>query len=374
MIFETLLQYKNANQPIAYCQWEDGDGLDVGYVQELSKSEVSFSTINPEGQSDGARTLPLKSVYRLESIPDYMDRLKLFSLLEPPLSESKGEYTRSPKVIAKRLRKAAETGECVSLTLNVEARDDFRVVRVDKDFCELEEYGDHPLKLRSSLVARISQIEKMTWRRKAEDCVTRVWKTHREFPEVLAPTTSLLIDTLLNYKASQVPVGIYHRENAESFKVGILTEITGDQIAFSEIDPNGQFEGDSVLPFTSLYRIDSMPDYIARLSHFAKIDPPIEDHNGETTTSPGTIKKRIREAMTTGECITLWLKSEDENAFRIIRAENDICEAQVFSNNLFNPVSTIVTRLSQIERLRRRSEQEDRATSVWKKLQRPPLS
>ena len=374
MIYETLQHYKAANQPIAYYQWEDGDGLGVGYVQDLTESEVSFSTIDPEGQSSGTWTLPLKSVYRLELIPDYMERLKLFGQLEPPFSESKGEFSRSPKVIAKRLREAAGTGECVSLTLKVATRDDFRVINVDKDFCELEEYGDHPLKLRSSLVARISQIEKMTWRSKAQDCVTRVWNAHRKSAIAPAPTRSLLLDTLIKYKASQDPIGIYHREKAESFKVGILTEITDEQIAFSEIAPNGLFECDSVLPFTSLYRIDPMPDYIACLSHFAKIDPPIPDHKGETTTSPGTIKKRLREAATTAECITLWLKSDDETTFRILRVEKDVCEAQVFSQNVFRPISTLVTRLNQIQKLRRRSEEEDRVTFVWKYDQHQPVS
>ena len=117
MLIEKLQQYRDAKQMVAFSKWADGKGLLIGYVLEVTDSEVRFAEIDQLGQPDGEIELQLKSIYRLGDSPDYIERLKLFGQITPPITKSKGQVTKSKKGIAKRLKKAEISGECVSLML-----------------------------------------------------------------------------------------------------------------------------------------------------------------------------------------------------------------------------------------------------------------
>jgi hypothetical protein len=176
MLFETLQRYQKTGQPVAFCSYADGGGILVGTVVELTDNEVKFSLISPLGKADEEQVLTFDRIFRLEDIPDYMERLRLFGQISQEIPDSKGQSTRSPIVIRKRLKEAGKTGECVRLQLLDDPSQDYRVMRVDKDFCELDEYGDNPLRVTTNRLVRYNQIESMKWRSSGELVVTELWK------------------------------------------------------------------------------------------------------------------------------------------------------------------------------------------------------
>jgi len=164
---------------VSVCQWADGEGIVVGYVEEVTPTDARFSLIDPQGQPDKELVLPIVSIYRLEKIPAYIDRLLLFAKLSPPIPDAKGQATASPKVIAKRLREAASTGECVSITLLGDPRNDCRVLRIERDNIEIEEYHDNPLISANVRLVRLNQIARVRWRASGELAVTALWRQQR---------------------------------------------------------------------------------------------------------------------------------------------------------------------------------------------------
>jgi len=175
MLYAKLLEYRKNKRLVGYCRWKDGEGLLFGRVVEVSRTQALFALVNPDGTFDEEKTEQLRDITRLTASPAYVKRLLLFAKLDVP--KSKAEKTRTRATIAKRLRVAARTGECVDLTLKGDPRHEYRVVRVARDLVELEEYGDDPREVLDTKIVRIDQIATLTWRGTVENAVTRVWRS-----------------------------------------------------------------------------------------------------------------------------------------------------------------------------------------------------
>ncbi len=180
LLMDALMGYADSGKLVAFYKWEEGDSLLVGYVKEIGISEVTFSEIDSRGQPDGETTVPFDSLYRLDEAPAYMERLRLFSTISPPSEKVHSATTQSPKVIARRLREATSTGECVSLQLKGSSRQDFQILRADGGWFEVDEYADNPLCPMTRTQLCLGQIQEMRWRGYAEKMVTALWQKRDE--------------------------------------------------------------------------------------------------------------------------------------------------------------------------------------------------
>jgi hypothetical protein len=160
---------------VCFYKWQDGDGLLVGRVQWVTTEDVSFALVDHTGDADSEVVVPLSSIYRITDSPDYVERLRLFAQLNPPIEKANGQITRSQKLIRSRLRTAALTGECVDLTLLSEESRECKVLRVDPKWCEVELYADDPLLPFDVVLTRYDQIVRMRWRSSVELSVTALW-------------------------------------------------------------------------------------------------------------------------------------------------------------------------------------------------------
>ena len=175
MLSDRLRRYMESSKLVGYCPWDDGIGLLFGYVTSLTESQVTFSLIDALGAPDITDTVALDSIVRLSDSPDYVARLIEFGELRPRPEDAKGQSTRSPNVIMKRLREAAKTGECVRLKLLGDPFQIHRVFSVHQDYCETEEYGDNPHRVVSTHIVRLDQIQELRWRDGRDAAVTRLW-------------------------------------------------------------------------------------------------------------------------------------------------------------------------------------------------------
>jgi hypothetical protein len=176
MITEKLRQYQATGQLIGCYPRPLGGALLVARVLAVSDTEVTFAPVDPEGQPIKEQVVPLSAINWIADIRDYAERLRLIAEIFPTIEQSKGQTTRSVDVIRKRIKAAALTGECVRLTLASDPSQDFKVLRVDREWCELEQYWDHPLIVVEKVVIRYDMINKMQWRTTGQNAVTALWK------------------------------------------------------------------------------------------------------------------------------------------------------------------------------------------------------
>ncbi len=179
MFLERLERYRRTRQLVGFCKWTDGRGLLWGRVGAVDAGTVRFELVAPSGQPDGPMTVRLDQLTRLLDSPDYARRLELFARLDPPVGTRKPQVSRSRTVIRARLVEAVATGECVSIRLKDDPARDCRVLRVDDDAVQFEEYGDDPLKVDCIRIVCLTQIKELAWRSTTELAVTRVWHEAR---------------------------------------------------------------------------------------------------------------------------------------------------------------------------------------------------
>jgi hypothetical protein len=178
MLTEKLLKYQADQQLVCLYRWKEGDSFLVGRISEVTAVSVVLALIDDFGKPEPERdiVIPFTSIYRVEENPAYIERLQLLAGIETPLNKSKGQVTQSSKAIYKRLKEAALTDECVTLTLLSDSPADFRVLRTDRDWCELQQFWDNPTVPTNVALVRYDQISKMQWRSSSLRAVTALWK------------------------------------------------------------------------------------------------------------------------------------------------------------------------------------------------------
>lgn len=177
MLYEKLLAVRKKKRVVGFCMWKDGEGLLFGRVLAVDAVEARFELVHPDGTLDEVATVRLDDITRVEDSPAYVKRLTLFAKLKIP--QSKGQVTTAASTIAARLRTARRTGECVDVTLKDERRRDCRVLAMDDEWVELEEYGDDPLVVVDTRLVRRRQVTELRWRSTTENAVSAVWRARR---------------------------------------------------------------------------------------------------------------------------------------------------------------------------------------------------
>jgi len=176
MLVEKLRQYKESGKMIGYCCWSDGEGLLLGRVVEVSDSEVVFADYDPLGRPKGEHRRPIESIYSVTELDDYVERLRLFAEHAQDVDpKAKGQTTKAQKQIRKFLKEAKVSGECLSIKVAGDDEYDHRVVEVASEACQLEEFGDDPLKPRLMKVVRYELVESIRRRASGELAVTALW-------------------------------------------------------------------------------------------------------------------------------------------------------------------------------------------------------
>jgi hypothetical protein len=176
VLVKKLTQCRDKKQLIGFSKWKDGDGLLFGRVLEVDQKVVRFALLNPDGSSDDEVTVRVAELLRLEERPAYAERLRLFASYRPPVGQRAGQTARSRATIARHLREALKTRECVSLKLLGDPRQDCRVLGCDGGRVEYEEFGDDPFVVSSTRIVHIGQVEELRWRSTGELAVTRAWR------------------------------------------------------------------------------------------------------------------------------------------------------------------------------------------------------
>lgn len=177
MLYQKLLELKESGELVAFVKWADGDGMLVGIVRNVTPEEVAFDLIDPLGHvHDENSVVPMESIYELRDSPAYFRRLKMFGTLSKPDVKTKGSITKSQKEIARRLRVAVNTQECVGIRTRGDYEQDSRILGVDSKYCECITYRDDPLVEEERLILRLEHIEHVRWRSSNMAAVTEIWR------------------------------------------------------------------------------------------------------------------------------------------------------------------------------------------------------